>query len=365
MTKNKDDFENEQDENTGENDLHSVEMQRTGGIIPFLRDRIGFGYIGFGALLLLLVVVGGRHKIASLFSSGTDLKAPIVAPAKPAQPVKPAASDDVATPADSTPPTASTSNSTDSASTQPAASTQPVPSTQPAASVQPSGAPQSAAPAMNLDAAKDAMKDFIMNNPDVIVASLTKYQQKMNDQRMQASKDYIAKNADKMSAGKPFLGNANGNLVITEFFDYKCGYCKKVHSDLMRLVKEYPNLKISLIELPFFGPASSKAVKFSLAVNALYPEKFSDFHAALMNATSLDDDAIFALIAQNGMDKAKLVDKANSDEVDAMIKENVQQATNSAVQGVPSFVIGGEFVSGSSYDDLKKKIDAINTKKSN
>lgn len=362
MTKNKDNFENEQDENARENDLNSVEMQRGGGIIPFLRDRIGFGYIGFGALLLLLVVVGGRHKIASLFSSGTDLKAPIVTPAKPIQPVKPDAPDAVTAP-DSTASTAA--NSTEVASTQPVASTQAATSTQPSASAQPSTSTQPTAAAMNTDAVKDAVKDFILNNPDVIVASLTKYQQKINDQRAQASKDYMAKNIDKLNAGKPYLGNAKGDLVITEFFDYKCGYCKKVHPDLMRLVKEYPNLKISLIELPFFGPASSKAVKFSLAVNALYPEKFSDFHAGLMNAASLDDEAIFALIAQNGMDKAKLVEKANSDEIDAMIKENVQQATNGGVQGVPSFVIGGDFISGSTYDDLKKKIDAINTKKAN
>ena len=329
MSKNKDNFEEdleqkpeqqdapqteEKDEEKGE---EKDEEKESGGILSFLKDKSKLGYLVFGGLFLLILVLGGRSTLMGLFSGGKEVKAPTAAPL-----------------------------------------TRQNRSNIEAAKIEAAKTEMSAE--MTPNAVKDIVKDFIMSNPDVIITSLTKFQQKAAEQRAQESKDYISKNSDAIIASKPYIGNAKGDIIITEFFDYKCAYCKKIYADLVKLIKDYPNLKIALVELPFFGPSSIKAVKFSLAVNALYPDKFYDFHSNLINADSIDDNTIYAFIAQYGMDKAALLEKVNSDEIDNAIKENMRQATSAGVQGVPSFIIGGEFTTGTpSYDDLKKKIDAL------
>jgi protein-disulfide isomerase len=334
-------------------DAHEEEPDR--GIMHVLREKVGLGYVAFGLLVVFIVFLGAKDKIMGYF-----VRTPEVAqkpaweavnqPALPSESSMPAQSDSKAIPeAEATSPNSmmpddgqaavNTAASNDAASN---GSNNTVAITNSSAAM--------------ADDKMDTMKDFIMNNPEVIIESLTRFQQK----RLQESKDYVAKSADKIISGKPFIGNKDGTLVITEFFDYRCGYCRKVYPDLLKLIKEYPDLKIVLIELPYGGDTSTKAAKFSLAVHALYPEQFYNFHTGLLNATFIDDKVIYALISQYNMDKTKLIEKANSDEIEKIISQNVQQATKAGVQGVPSFLINGEFVHGAtSYSEFKKRLDAL------
>jgi len=213
---------------------------------------------------------------------------------------------------------------------------------------------------MTEESVKMIVKDFILNNPEVIMESLTKLEKKTNEQRTKQSQEYLNKSGPAMSKGKPFIGNKNGTIRIVEFFDYRCIHCNKVYPKLIRLTKAYPNLKIALIPLPFMGVASTKATRFSLAVNHLYPNKFRAFHSDLIKAKTINDKFIFKLIKKHKLDKNKLIAVAGSDKIDRIIKENLKLAQKSGVQGVPSFVINGEFIPGAaSYDEFKKKIDMI------
>ena len=65
-----------------------------------------------------------------------------------------------------------------------------------------------------------------------------------------------------------FLKNKNFMLVtqkvkkvIYEFFDYNCGFCKKVFSDLMELISEDNEIEVVFIELPVLGQSSLLASK--------------------------------------------------------------------------------------------------------
>ena len=125
-------------------------------------------------------------------------------------------------------------------------------------------------------------------------------------------------------------------------------------------MQAYPNLRITLVPLPFMGSDSSKAVKYSLAVSKLYPNKFAAFHSDLIMAQAINDQFISKLITKYGFDKNKLTETVNSDAISNLIKEDVKLAQKSGVQGVPSFVINGEFIPGAaSYEEFKNKIDAM------
>ncbi|NRA73176.1 MAG: DsbA family protein [Rickettsiales bacterium] len=208
------------------------------------------------------------------------------------------------------------------------------------------------------DDVKNITKDFILNNPEVIMESVARLEKKASEEKAKKSEEFLSKSGGSLTEGKPFIGNKNGTSNIIEFFDYKCIHCHKVYPQLVKLINEYPNLKISLVPLPFMGADSTKATRFSLAVNNLYPDKFYAFHSDLIKSNSINEGTIFTLISKYNLDKDKLVQEANSKRVDDLIKENLNLAQKSGVQGVPSFVINGKFISGAmSYEKFKELID--------
>jgi len=67
------------------------------------------------------------------------------------------------------------------------------------------------------------------------------------------------------------LGNPHGDVTLVEFFDYSCGFCKRALPDMLTLIKDDPNLKIVLKELPILGTGSAEAARIAVAVRMQDP----------------------------------------------------------------------------------------------
>src|SRR3546814_2608700 len=80
------------------------------------------------------------------------------------------------------------------------------------------------------------------------------------------------------------LGNPDGKVTLVEFSDYACGYCRKSLPDVAELMKNNPDLRIVIRELPIISPHSPEAAKMALA--AAEQGKFSQFHEAMYAARS-------------------------------------------------------------------------------
>jgi protein-disulfide isomerase len=78
------------------------------------------------------------------------------------------------------------------------------------------------------------------------------------------------------------IGNPNGKITLVEFFDYNCGYCKRALNDLARLLKDNPDLRVVLRDLPILAPSSVEAARIANAANnQLKGAKFWEFHQKL------------------------------------------------------------------------------------
>jgi hypothetical protein len=62
-----------------------------------------------------------------------------------------------------------------------------------------------------------------------------------------------------------WAGAQDGDVVLVEFFDYACGYCRQSNEAIDRLLAEDPKLKVVWRELPVLGPASQQAAYASMA----------------------------------------------------------------------------------------------------
>lgn len=148
-----------------------------------------------------------------------------------------------------------------------------------------------------------------------------------------------------------WAGAEDGDVVLVEFFDYACGYCRQSNAAIDRLLAEDPRLKVVWRELPVLGPASQEAALASLA--AADQRKFRPFYQAVFAAGRPTPDTIRAAMAQAGVQPA-----APSQAHQTEIQRNVELASLVRASGTPTFVVGEKIFHGAvPYEQLKEAID--------
>ena len=173
--------------------------------------------------------------------------------------------------------------------------------------------------------------------------------------------------------GNPFIGEADAPVVIADWSDYQCPFCKNFETQtLPQIMKDYINtgkVKIVFMDFAFLGPDSTAAGEYNRAVWKLYPEKYGEWRTAMYNAQDAENggfgdaesiDKLNATIA--GIDVASVKDdiRANKDAYQAMMDADKTEAQKIGINATPSFVIGTEVIQGAyPYPTFQAAIDAL------
>lgn len=191
------------------------------------------------------------------------------------------------------------------------------------------------------------IKEYIQNNPEVILDSVEAYGRKQEnasqEERQKAVDEHIgwALENDKL----PVAGNPEGDVTIVEFYDYNCGYCKKAMSDVTTLLEEDKNVKFVFVEMPILGRTSELAARWAIAADN--QEHFLEYHIGLMqNRGPIDEDMLEKLGKDIGMDVAQMRKDAESPETDRLIAEKSSKASAMGISGTPAFIIDGKLYGG-------------------
>ena len=154
----------------------------------------------------------------------------------------------------------------------------------------------------------------------------------------------------------PFASSWKGaekpEVVLVEFYDYACPYCKASNPHVDQLLREKPGLRVVYREFPILGPNSVEAARLSLAASKA--GRFTQFHEALYAAgrPAPETNAVAARVAN-------IPPKPSEDPaIEAELKKNFQLAGQLGATGTPLFVVGDRVLSGAvGYDALKKAIE--------
>lgn len=154
----------------------------------------------------------------------------------------------------------------------------------------------------------------------------------------------------------PTIGNINGDVTVYEFFDYRCPYCKRVASDVMKLVDEDPGIRVVFKEFPVLGEDSVTAAKAALAAHK--QGKYVAMHKILMEHRgdfALDNLAELAVRA--GIDADLMIKDMSSPDIAAHIQRNEALAVLLSIRGTPGFLIGRFLVPGAiSYAEMRQLV---------
>ncbi|MEI8320487.1 MAG: DsbA family protein [Alphaproteobacteria bacterium] len=200
---------------------------------------------------------------------------------------------------------------------------------------------------------------------EITVQGMRNLQQKAeNADLVRKQKKIKEKQAElETNSVSPFIGNPNGDMVITQFFDYHCGYCRKVDPIIEELLKTDHSVRIVFKEYPIFGDAT--LAKAALAANK--QKKYKEFHTSLMNAeANLSEDSLVGLARSLGMDGAKFVKDMNSPAIEKELKDNLALGESLEISGTPCFIIGGTLLPGAiDLETIKKTLASERLKKTN
>ena len=213
---------------------------------------------------------------------------------------------------------------------------------------------------LNLNQVKEINRlihDYLMAHPQVIVESVQKLREQEEVTRREQGASSLEMFRDQLENDPltPVAGNPNGDVTITEFFDYRCGYCKSTLSVVLQLLAEDSGVRLVLKEFPILSAESTIAAHAALAAGI--QGKYFKFHNALMQARgSLGTDQIMDIAAQSGLDTIRLAMDMETPRVQAQVDANHELAASLGIRGTPTFVIGDQILPGAIDIDTLRQI---------
>ncbi|OCW56694.1 DsbA family protein [Hoeflea olei] len=193
------------------------------------------------------------------------------------------------------------------------------------------------------------IREYLLANPELLEEMSQALEIKKQAESQQMAQAAITDHKDAIfhASEDAILGNPDGDVTVVEFFDYNCSFCKRALSDMTDLLKKDPNVRIVLKEFPILGPDSLAAHRVAMSLRKIAPERYADFHLALMGGdVRATEDRAIEVATGLGVDEAALKAGMEDPSIGASIRQTYELANALGISGTPSFVIGDEAVFG-------------------
>ena len=168
------------------------------------------------------------------------------------------------------------------------------------------------------------------------------------------------------------IGDPIAPVVIEEFGDFQCPFCRRFHDEtLLRIVEDYVQAgKVYFVYRHFpvvdgNQPAQESHAAAAAAVCAGRQNRFWDYHDVLFanqtaeNQGDFTDRRLQAMAEVLGLDAAAFNDCYGSQEPWAVVEADSQRALEAGIDATPSFLINGSPVIGAQpYQAFRQAIEA-------
>lgn len=205
------------------------------------------------------------------------------------------------------------------------------------------------------------IEEYIYKNPHKVITAISKGQVALNKSEM---KKKVIENKDLIDdLSYPVFGNKKSDVLLVQFFDYSCGYCRSMLPNIKDLLAD-GKVGIVFRDLPLLGDASVLAARSALAVYFVNPEKYIDFYfAALVHNGKFGEAELPELVESVGIsreDYSRSLEQ-NKEKIDGMLASTKLLADNLNIRGTPAVIVGDSVLVGAS--DLPTLRDLIHTTK--
>ena len=212
---------------------------------------------------------------------------------------------------------------------------------------------------------QEEIRLYLLENPEIIMEAVEVLRKKEQQAAIQSDFELVKKHKKAIfEDGFSFIGgNPNGDITLVEFVDYRCGYCKKAHNEVEKLLSTDRNIRFVIKEFPILGEDSLVLSKFALAVKIVHgDEMYKLVHDILIKMKSPPSEKAFDQIMNNlNLDADRVESKMESNEVNGMIAYTRTLAERLKISGTPTFVMNDELIRG--YVPFDALINIVDNKR--
>ncbi|MBR5599456.1 MAG: DsbA family protein [Alphaproteobacteria bacterium] len=211
----------------------------------------------------------------------------------------------------------------------------------------------------NIDSSVEA---YIKANPKVIREAMEAAHRQEEQERQRRSEENYKNYLGELHniENSPFIGPKDAKITIVEFFDFNCGYCKRVAPAMMKVAKNNPDVRIILKPVAFLSATSQTAAKALLAANEIDSKKFINFYEALLSSkNSITEDVIYDTVKEAGYNIEEIKKMMDGEVVNKKFNEIAELSRNVEVRGVPTLIINGSPLRAIDYDPIQNAINRL------
>ncbi|SDF19806.1 DsbA family protein [Rhodobacter capsulatus] len=208
----------------------------------------------------------------------------------------------------------------------------------------------------------EAVKTYLMENPEVLVEAINKLEERQQAAQADNDKVLVQSNAEDIFnfAGDWVGGNPEGDVTMVEFIDYKCTYCKKAYEVVDEVLKKDGKIRFVVKEFPILSEQSVLAARFAVATRQVAGDAaYEKVHDALMAVRGdITLESLQRLAEAQKIDAKAVLAQMNTEAVTAVLRTNAQLAERMAIAGTPAFVVGGQLLRGYAPAEVMAQIIA-------
>ena len=201
---------------------------------------------------------------------------------------------------------------------------------------------------------------LVNTNPAILQEMVQKMQAEQEQVKNKEIRKYVKKHMDDMIGDAPIAGNVDAKNTIFLWSDYSCPYCRRVHSELARVLAERDDVRVVLKNFSIHGALSDDPAKAVIAAKIQDNAKAAKLDALLMDKEYYTQDDmknqaklpekihanVMKLAKEAGLD-TKQLEKDMEGEVVQRELQNVRDlAQRFEINGTPFLIIGDQAFPG-------------------
>lgn len=197
-------------------------------------------------------------------------------------------------------------------------------------------------------------------NPMILQEMANNMQEKQSAVKNKAIRKYVRAHGAEMMENAPVLGNEKASKTIYVWTDFSCPYCRRVHGELERVLKNRDDVRVVVKNFSIHGDLSDSPARAVIAAKLQDGAKAAKLASALMTKEFYSQDdlkdqsKIGEKVKANVMkfakdvelDTAKLASDMNSEIVNEELSNVRSLAQEFEITGTPFLIIGDKAFPG-------------------
>lgn len=202
----------------------------------------------------------------------------------------------------------------------------------------------------------EKVRAYLLEHPEVLMEASQKLQEKQAQQQAASAQKAIGQYRQAIERDpRDIVINPAGSITVTEFFDYRCGYCRHAAPEIVELVQKNPDIRLVLKDFVIFGRDSEAAAR--IALGAKDQGKSLELYKALMAENALDAAGALRIAKGQGVDMDRAKAAGESQAVTQHLADTEALAKTLQLSGTPAFIVGDTLVPGADMNALKLAIE--------